>query len=159
MDDTTTRKLRIAGLGHNLNLELSPCTTIKSLKLEVESRTNIPAIYQKLLARGSKLDSDEATLDESDLKDRTRVMLLHNEIYAVEKEGFEALSVLNKEIDDLAAKIEITEYVTRICCKLDSIDTKGSDYLRSLRKDLIAKAEGLDNSSSNTTRMADNDTS
>jgi hypothetical protein len=34
--------------------------------------------------------------------------------------------------------------VTRICCKLDEVDTKGSENLRAQRKELIRKAESME---------------
>ena len=67
-----------------------------------------------------------------------------------------AINALTKEIDELAAKANSTspavtdELVTQIFCKLDAIDTNGSDKLRTMRKQAIAKAEALDISSSST---------
>jgi hypothetical protein len=80
-------------------------------------------------------------------------MLLHNALFANERECFESLSALEKEIDELASKKEetdahlLSELVTRICCKLDGVDTKGSENLRSFRKDLIRNAESIESSS------------
>jgi hypothetical protein len=124
------------------------------LKQEIETRTALPTIYQRLLARGTKLEVEDATLAEAGLQDRTRIMLLHNALYSKEKDGFESLSLLAKQIDELAAKKKTTpanvrsELITRICCRLDDIDTMGSENLRTLRKELIQKAENMDSSSS-----------
>lgn len=152
--EVSSKTLRVAGLGHLLTLQLSSQTTIGGLKQEIEQNTGIPAFYQRLLARGSKLDCNEITLEEAKIKDRTRIMLLHNELYGQEKEGFEALEAVSREIEDLARKKEstsptvLTELVTRLCCRLDGIDTAGSSNLRRKRKDLIRKAENLDSSKS-----------
>jgi hypothetical protein len=148
--DASSITLRITGLGHTLTLKFSSSTTIGCLKQEIASHTKLPAVYQRLLARGSKLESDTVTLEDAGLMDRTRIMLLHNALYAQEKEGFEALSALAKEIEDLAqtkdsiSSTAMSEMVTRICCKLDEVDTKGSENLRSQRKELIRKAESME---------------
>eukprot|EP00546_Thalassionema_frauenfeldii_P016342 CAMPEP_0178896900 /NCGR_PEP_ID=MMETSP0786-20121207/1443_1 /TAXON_ID=186022 /ORGANISM="Thalassionema frauenfeldii, Strain CCMP 1798" /LENGTH=154 /DNA_ID=CAMNT_0020567381 /DNA_START=58 /DNA_END=519 /DNA_ORIENTATION=- len=143
--------LRVAGLGHNLILEVSSLSTLKDLKLEIESRTSLPVGYQRLIGRGMKnLDNDEVTLESLDIQDRTKLLLLHNKNYAIDKEGLEAINELQKEIDQLSANIDaekpevVRELVTRICCKLDGIDTQGSNTLRALRKEAIRKAESLD---------------
>lgn len=143
-------KLRISGLGHSLTLDLELSSTIGDLKKEIENQTTILVGYQRLLARGKKLDLNDQTLGETGVKDRTKLMLMHSALYAQEKEGFEALSVLAKEIEELKAKKNtipgnaMTEIITRICCKLDAVETKGSENLRAMRKDLIRKAERID---------------
>jgi hypothetical protein len=142
--------LRVTGLGHTLTLEVESSLTVGEMKQRIEDDTEIPVEYQRLLARGSKLDNNDSTLASEGIKDRTKIMLIHSALYAQEKEGFEALSKLSKEIDDLAAEkdssspISIHELVTIICCRLDDVDTKGSSNLRSKRKNLLAKAEALD---------------
>jgi large subunit ribosomal protein L40e len=142
--------LRVTGLGHTLTLEVESSLTVGELKQRIEDDTELPVDYQRLLARGSKLEDNESTLASEGIKDRTKIMLMHSALYAQEKEGFEALSKLSKEIDDLAAKkdssspIFVREEVTRICCRLDEVDTKGSSNLRATRKKLLAKAEALD---------------
>ena len=155
MASSDTRTLRVSGLGHTVTLNLPPSTTIADLKSEIEAKMDVPAAYQRLLARGSKLDADDVTLEASGIQDRTKIMVMHNALYAQEKEGFEALSALSKEIEDLAATKEskspavVSELVTRICCKLDGVDTMGSENLRALRKTLLKKAEDMETSSSN----------
>ena len=62
---------------------------------------------------------------------------------------------MSKEIDVLSSRCNseplskevISELVTRICCKLDEVDTRGSDNLRSKRKELLKKAEAIDGGS------------
>eukprot|EP00980_Cylindrotheca_fusiformis_P029152 scaffold22740_cov139-Cylindrotheca_fusiformis.AAC.6 len=147
------RTIKVAGLGHSLTLETdgsTTTTTIGDLKREIERLTNIPAMYQHLLARGKKLDMDQLTLEEAGIEDRTKIMLLHNAAYASEKGGYDVLARLQREIADLEAKKEETpshvtsELVTRICCKLDAVDIQGSENLRALRKQLLRRAEGID---------------
>mmetsp|Transcript_26527 Transcript_26527/g.41042 ORF Transcript_26527/g.41042 Transcript_26527/m.41042 type:complete len:164 (-) Transcript_26527:342-833(-) len=146
--------LRVSGLGHTLTLEVASCSTVGSLKFQIETSTAIPSVYQCLLARGSKLDVDENTLDGVGLKHRTRIILLHNELYAKEEQGYGELSVLAREIEDLKMMKNskppavISDLVTRICCKLDGVSVNGSKTLRTLRKDLIRKAENIEHSNS-----------
>lgn len=150
---TTMLTLRVTGLGHTLTLEHPSTSSIESLQQEIERQTQIPVVYQRLLARGHKLDASPQTrsLNDAGIQDRTKIMLLHNALYAQEKQGFEALEALAKEIGDLEDKkkqeismAEISEFATRICCKLDLVDTQGSDNLRARRKELIRRAEILD---------------
>jgi hypothetical protein len=146
--------LRVAGLGHSLTLDMDKSSTVGALKEQVERETDLPAGYQRLVARGKKLDDDSATLASLGIEHRTKLMLLHNEFYAADEAGVTAISALTKAIDALAANADSTspvvihEFVTQICCKLDAIDTNGSDKLRTMRKNAIAKAEALDISSS-----------
>jgi hypothetical protein len=149
--------LRVAGLGHSLTLDLDKYSTVGALKEQVERETHLPAGYQRLVARGKKLDDDSVTFESIGIEHRTRLMLLHNEFYAADQAGVTAINALTKEIDELVAKADdstspavIHELVTQICCKLDAIDTNGSDILRTMRKQAIAKAEALDISLSST---------
>ena len=104
------------------------------------------------MARGKKLDTDELSLQDAGLEDRTRLMLLRNALYVQEKDIVDSLLLIRKEIEDLEEKKDTTpdtvrsELVTRICCKLDGVDTRGSDSLRALRKQLIRRAESIDES-------------
>lgn len=145
--------LRITGLGHNLTIEAKPSCTVGELKQRIQDSVGLPVEYQRLLARGSKLEENEVTIEAAGIKDRTKIMLMHSALYAQEKEGWEALSKLAKEIDELCETKQtsspdlVSETVTRICCRLDEVDTKGSDNLRAKRKELLAKAEALDETS------------
>mmetsp|Transcript_21922 Transcript_21922/g.30523 ORF Transcript_21922/g.30523 Transcript_21922/m.30523 type:complete len:167 (+) Transcript_21922:165-665(+) len=145
--------IRVGGLGHTVTLDIPSTTTIGDIKVEVEKQCSLPAGYQKLLARGKKLDDDNATLETLGIRNRTRIMLLHNESYATDREGVLAITSLVQEIEDLSAKTNtlsskaIHELVTQICCKLDGVDTQGSEKLRAMRKQAIGKAEAIDNNS------------
>lgn len=143
--------LRSAGLGHTHTLEIQSTLTIAGLKEEIEVLTGIPTAYQRLLARGSNLKEDNATLSDVGLKDRTKVMLMHNQLYAQEKDGYEALTVLEQKLKELEEEetqdspaAARAERVTNLCCKLDAVDTQGSENLRSLRKKLLQRAEQID---------------
>ena len=142
--------LRVTGLGHNLTLEVESSSTVGDLKAYIQQHTNLPSEYQRLLARGSKLEDDDCTLADASIKDRTKIMLMHSALYVQEKDGFESLSKLSKEIEELAASkaskspAEIREDVTNLCCRLDQVDVKGSENLRAKRKALLAAAESLD---------------
>ena len=147
-------RLRIAGLGHSLPLEVdADTTTVGALKEIIETNTGLPPCYQRLLARGTKLDSAESeslSLKDAGVKDRTKIMLLHSAVYAQEKQGFEALAAIASEVDDLANKAStmdpklMAELVTRLCCRLDEVDTAGSANLRARRKALLHRAEKLE---------------
>lgn len=145
--------LRVAGLGHSITIEVPGDSSVGTLKSLIEEKTNLPSEYQKLLARGSKLEDDALSLSEAGIKDRTKIMLMHSAVYASEKDGFEQLSKVEVEITELAAKkdslasVAFSELVTRICCKLDEIPTNGSANLRSRRKALLQRAQALDTTS------------
>ena len=142
--------IKIAGLGHNFTLEMaSPKETLGSLKSQIERHTELLPAYQRLVCRGLKLDDDSQSLEDIGIVDRTKIMLLHSPLYAQEKDTFEALMTVSTEIDDLGGQSGVepkvmTELVTRICCKLDAIDTAGSTHLRAKRKELLKKAESID---------------
>jgi len=157
--------LKVAGLGHSFTFDANTKntqSTVADVKAEVERQTSLPCGYQRLLARGKKLDDDAATLSSLGIQNRTRIMLLHNEAYNQDREGFEAIRKLSNEIDETIASanatekgmssIEIHERVTQICCKLDGIDTHGSETLRVMRKQAVVKAESLDRSSSSSSK-------
>jgi len=157
-------RLKITGLGYSLSLELDPdSTTVANLKAAIEEQTGLPPVYQRLLARSTKLDdaaASELSLSEAGLKDRTKIMLLHSAIFAQEKEGFAALQSISKEMQDLSDRVKkqsgedlpqpafepeaVSEFVTRLCCRLDEIDTAGSENLRAQRKALLKRAEQIE---------------
>lgn len=150
--------LKVTGLGHKITLEVAETATVSDLKQDIHSHVpTLPPTYQRLLCRGKKLDDNEATLSSLNIKNRTSIMLLHNELYAADKEAMEAISLLEQEIHELAAtqgeipKDVLQERITLICCKLDGVDTHGSESLRAMRKEALKKAEALDSSSSTTT--------
>jgi hypothetical protein len=178
-DDTTAAAiiitLRITGLGHNMTLKDLSSTTMTMVELmtKIHNSTGLIPRYQRLIRpRGLKIDSnndngngnggDEKTLFEIGIKDRTKLILMHSPLYANEKDSYEKLIEIEKEISDLKNSILIresinnnninnrkkpivvSEMVTRICCKLDLVDTVGSTFIRSKRKELIKKAEGLE---------------
>ena len=174
-----TITLRITGLGHNMTLkDLSSTTmTMAELMTKIYNSTGIIPRYQRLIgSRGLKIDSnndnsndndngnggDEKTLFEIGIKDRTKLILMHSPLYSNEKDSYEKLIGIEKEINDLKNSILIresinndnnndhkkpivvSEMVTRICCKLDLVDTVGSIFIRLKRKELIKKVEGLE---------------
>ena len=172
-----TITLRITGLGHNMTLkDLSSTTmTMAELMTKIYNSTGIIPRYQRLIGpRGLKIDSnndnsndngnggDEKTLFEIGIKDRTKLILMHSPLYSNEKDSYEKLIGIEKEINDLENSILIreninnnnnsdhkkpivvSEMVTRICCKLDLVDTVGSIFIRLKRKELIKKVEGLE---------------
>lgn len=143
--------LRVTGLGHRLTFDITSSATINDVKAEIDRQISLPAPYQQLIARGKNLDQNgDVSLESLEIKNRTSMVLLHNQAYARDQVGVTAITELQREIDELAAKAQDTppnvvhEIVTQICCKLDAIDVSGSEQLRYLRKQAIAKVEGID---------------
>jgi hypothetical protein len=169
-DDTTAVMLitlRITGLGHNMTLKDLPSTTMTMAELmtKIHNSTGLIPRYQRLIGpRGLKIDSnndndngggggDEKTLFEIGIKDRTKLILMHSPLYTNEKDSYEKLIEIRESNNDNNNNnnnnnnhkpIVVSEMVTRICCKLDLVDTVGSTFIRSQRKELIKKAEGLE---------------
>jgi hypothetical protein len=149
MTDTNRLTIKVSGLAHKLTLEFLETTTIDQMKQEIELRTSLPAAYQRLICRGKKLDDNKATLQSLDIRNRTSIMLLHNEFYAADKQALDEIMELSRELDQICAstnmnKEMIREQVTVICCKLDGLDTHGSEPLRAMRKQVLEKAELVD---------------
>ena len=148
--------LRVAGLGHKLDLQISSAASLASLQAELEAQTHIPAGYQRLISHGKNVtkdvDSKTKSLSELGIQDRTKFMLMHNEHYAADKEGCEQIGKLQSELDALQAKyqagdmnqVALHELTTQLCCKLDGIDIHGSQTLRAMRKKVLLQAEALD---------------
>ncbi len=154
--------LRVAGLGHHVEFEISPTATLADLKDEVHKLTGVPSSYQRLVAKGKKMEDDSLMLgpsivDESNneeaagigLETRTKILLLHSPRYAQDKGGIEALTNLKREIGkiderrrgrELDDKV-VQELIIQICCKADAVETNGSDDLRKMRKQTIQMAE------------------
>jgi hypothetical protein len=149
MTDTNRLTIQVSGLAHKLTLEFPETTTIDQMKQEIELRTSLPAAYQRLICRVKKLDDNKATLQSLDIRNRTSIMLLHNEFYAADKQALDEIMELSRELDQICAstnmnKEMIREQVTVICCKLDGLDTHGSEPLRAMRKQVLEKAELVD---------------
>ena len=74
--------LRVSGLGQNLTVQVPSSSSIATLKACIAAKATdwIPAEYQRLIARGIKMDGMEdcTTLADAGLQDRTKVILLHN---------------------------------------------------------------------------------
>mmetsp|Transcript_20830 Transcript_20830/g.51663 ORF Transcript_20830/g.51663 Transcript_20830/m.51663 type:complete len:176 (-) Transcript_20830:95-622(-) len=156
--------LRITGLGNKFDLNDLPAekTTVADLRLKVAERTGVPPRFQKFLGPqklnityNEECDLAEKSLADLRIQDRTRLLLLHAPNYQMEKEGYQQLLKVQDEINILEKNIRnhsketeqpkyVAEMVTRICCKLDAIDTVGSKDLRKHRKELIQKAEQLE---------------
>ena len=164
--------LRIAGLGHNIELEISPSATLADLKNEIEEQTGILAPYQRLVAKHLKMENDSLLLGASiftdsnnneekagiGLETRTKILLLHSPRYAQDKCGIDILTNLKKDIDkieegrlrrDMEDKL-VQELIVQICCKIDGVETNGSDALRKMRKQTIQLAESVAQKSAET---------
>ena len=168
--------IRVTGLGHKVTLKDLPSvsTTVADLRTKVFEATGLPPRFQKFIGPqkliicnsgdgNSTINSNneienQKSMADLGIKDRTRLMLLHSPLYQTEKDTYEQLKAIQDEIKTLEASIQekkpevlqkqgyVSEMVTRICCRLDAIETAGSKDLRAHRKELIQTAEGLESS-------------
>lgn len=159
----TTITLRINGPNRcKITTEVDPTsTTIGDLKQQVSREVALPSHYLKMIARGMKFDDDTATLKDVGLyQNRSSVMCMHNELFANDQKGIAQIQAMISEIENLEGQIRddsppkadvVHEVVTQLCCRLDGIETNGSDTLRRFRKQALARAEALDNKYNNET--------
>jgi hypothetical protein len=97
------------------------------------------------------------------LVNRTKILLLHSAQYSTDKNGVDALTSLIKQIDEVDAKrmsreignVEVHEFITQLCCKIDGVETNGSEALRRMRKATIRRAEGVAKKSDESKRGID----
>ena len=149
-DNDAKITIRVAGAGINLILTVPPTSTIAQIKEEVERSSSLLASYQRLLARGKKLDDDETTLQGAGILDRSRLMLIHNEAYAIDRAVIVAIDALMEELEELKSALpkptpaRVRERVTQICCSLDGVDVGGSQTLKKLRKKAIERAQSVE---------------
>ena len=143
----------------NNSLERHPLALVADLRDKVYEATGLPPRYQKMIGP-RKLNIDDSTLETKTLtdlgiQDRTSLMLLHSPMYQKEKDAYEQLKVIEKELVGLGDSIRsrtteakkpgfAAEMATRVCCRLDAVDVAGSTELRAERKELIRRAEGLE---------------
>lgn len=160
--------LRVVGLGQQFDFDVSPTTTLGNLKNEIERKTSIPPSYQRLVAKRKKMDDDSMVLGTTaavatnngiattsptgiGLENRTKILLFHSPLYEKDKEGIEKLIILSKEIDRIDTDRQnyiidnntVQELIIQVCCKLDCVETHGSEALRKMRKSTILKAEDV----------------
>mmetsp|Transcript_16165 Transcript_16165/g.23767 ORF Transcript_16165/g.23767 Transcript_16165/m.23767 type:complete len:99 (-) Transcript_16165:41-337(-) len=91
--------LKVSGLGHSLTLNVSPSATLGDVMKEVESKTSLPAGYQRLIGPGLKRTVDEdVTLESLGIQDRTKFLLLHSKNFADDQKGILAITEIQKEI-------------------------------------------------------------
>jgi hypothetical protein len=75
----------------------------------------------------------------------------------------DTLNELNKQIDEIDAKrisreldnVAVHEFITQLCCKIDGVETNGSEALRRMRKGAIRKAEAVARKSDESKRGID----
>ena len=162
--------LRVAGLGHYCEIDISPTATLSQLKSEVEKQTDLPNPYQRLVAKRKKMDDDTMVLGPTiimsnddkqpgssiekigiGLEGQTKILLLHSPLYAKDKEGLEKLTTYLQEINKIDTKFHnkeidnktVQELIIQVCCKIDSVETNGSEELRKIRKRTVRKAENV----------------
>ena len=127
-NNDNTIRLRVAGLGHYCEIDISPTATLSQLKTQIEEQTDLPTPYQRLIAKRKKMDDDSMILGESSittsnnsrssndsssnsvekkgigLTDQTKILLLHSSLYQRDKDGLAQLtnhlSTINKIDED-----------------------------------------------------------
>ena len=152
MTDSPPFLLKVAAFGKQFLVEdMTPQQTVLDLQTRIEELTQVSVRYQRMLSHGKQLGDDPSqTLQDVGVQHRTKLMVLHNQLYAQEKQGWEALQALQREIESLEeakskmAKAIVHERVTQLCCRLDAVSVQGSDYLRQRRKELLQRAERID---------------
>ncbi|KAL3823790.1 hypothetical protein ACHAXA_011577 [Cyclostephanos tholiformis] len=85
------------------------------------------------------------------LVDGEKVLLMHSPLYERDRGGIEKLNEHIGEIDRIkAARVSgnmndktVQELIIQVCCKLDCVETSGSEALRMMRKATIKRAEGV----------------
>jgi len=169
-------RLRVSGLGLKpIDMDATATATLGDLKKEIEQRTRLLSPYQKLVAKRKKMDDDTMVLGPTvmeqntivnmriGLEDRTKIILLHSPLYAQDKEGVETLLTLGKDIDridtgrrnrDMNNKL-VQELIIQVCCKIDAVETNGSDALRKMRKMTVKRAEDVARESEENKRGVD----
>mmetsp|Transcript_24846 Transcript_24846/g.52006 ORF Transcript_24846/g.52006 Transcript_24846/m.52006 type:complete len:198 (-) Transcript_24846:2820-3413(-) len=170
-----TIRLRVAGLGYHFDIDAVPTATLGELKEEIRRRTDIPSPYQRLVAKRKKLDDDTMVLGPTVMDGNTivsmgigfeygtKILLLHSPLYEPDKEGIGKLTALQKEIDRIDAgwrnrdlnNKTVQELIIQVCCKIDCVETNGSEALRQMRRLTIKKAEGVAQESENNKRGVD----
>jgi len=156
-------------------MDATATATLGDLKEEIERKTGIPSPYQKLVARRKKLDDDTMVLGQTVMdqktivsmgigfEDRTKILLLHSPLYEQDTDGIGKLTTLVKEIDrvdtgrrsrNMDNKI-VQELIIQVCCKIDAVETNGSDALRKMRKMTVKKAEDVARESEENKRGVD----
>jgi len=209
---SSTMRLRVAGLGHYCEIDISPTATLSQLKSAIEEQTDLPTPYQRLIAKRKKMDDDSMILGESTitssnnsrssndssnsvektgigLTDQTKILLLHSSLYQRDKDGLAQLTthlstinkidedrkcnkIDNKTTQELISKLFINMFCTnmkcttlyfaqnahiscllsshtiihnkvQVLCKIDGVDTNGSDELRKIRRRTVRKAEDV----------------
>jgi len=149
--------------------------TLLQLKQQIETKIELPPEYQRLVAKQKSMNDDSMVLgatiyDDSGeqfvgigLSDRTKILIMHSAQYRADKEGVDQLNDLMTQIDEVNAKritrefdtVAVHEFITQLCCKIDGVETNGSDALRRLRKAAIRKAEEVAKKSDESKRGID----
>ena len=173
--EPSTLRLRVSGLGHHFEIDALPTATLGDLKEEIERTTGIPTPYQRLIAKRKKLDDDAMVLGPTVMSDTTivslgiafesgtKILLLHSAQRERDKEGIEKLLALGKEIDRIDRgrrsramdNTLVQELIIQVCCKIDAVETNGSDALRRMRKRTVRKAEDVARESEENVRGVD----
>lgn len=168
-------RLRIAGLGHQFDVDAIPSATLGELKDEIQRKTDLPSPYQRLVAKRKRLDDDTMVLGPTVMdgntivsmgigfEDGTKILLLHSPLFERDKEGIDKLTAFVRDIDriDIGRRSRnldnktVQELIIQVCCKIDAVETNGSEALRKMRKQTIKRAEDVARKSEENKRGVD----
>jgi BAG domain len=161
--------IKIVGLGYNLTAQFAHDERWSTVQEWITEQTGLPTAYQRFVSRHLNFDVVDnefgslttKTLAEIGVQDRTKIMLLHSAQYGPDRESYEQLRAVRAQLDQFAMDQQhmrtggdntghevVAELITRWCCQLDAIDTKDSVTLRRMRKELLQRAQAMDDSSS-----------
>mmetsp|Transcript_548 Transcript_548/g.1456 ORF Transcript_548/g.1456 Transcript_548/m.1456 type:complete len:144 (+) Transcript_548:26-457(+) len=136
MDDRC--RLKVVGCGASLELDFAPSTAVEDVVAHVARHLDVGPQHLKLVFRGKVVGG--GTLDSAGVRDRTKLMCLHTELYHREKDALAAMADVRRRaaaVDGSSAAAE--ELRTQLLCGLDAVDVSTSDWLRAERKALIAQ--------------------
>ena len=139
-------RLRVAGCGQSFDFELETSSKVGAVLDKTAEAMGLARHHIKMLYRGKQIGggNDGVSLDAAGIRDRTKLMLMYTGEYHKEKEIIEQLAALSKQVDDLDPRQKgYDEFLTQIMCKLDGVDTAGSEWLRARRKAELVRIEGL----------------
>lgn len=135
--------------GRKVTLHVSPyITSVHQIKrcLEIEHGTT-KAEYLRLICRGKKIEDEYDTLAGLGILKPSAIMAVHNEFYAADQEGINAIEKLLQEaeaIRNISDLVVVHERVTQLCCQIDGIRTHGSRPLRLLRKSALDRVQAIE---------------
>eukprot|EP01083_Nonionella_stella_P252646 870208_1 len=103
-----TCTIKIKGLGHQLQIPISPDSNASVLMKKVEDETGLPPTYQRLIIKGKTLKEDISKTTFT-LKQQLGIqagstikgILMHSPNYKIDQEVMDKITSINRELDVL----------------------------------------------------------